>query len=379
MPKPPCNSISGGDTGGCTRPGCGQPVGSSDNDPCKDDDPEGDITVITKGRPCSNYCDEYYKANGEDDAFWGCSKNNRCNTKCEHCPFLGSGCEQMTGHCDCDNKSAPACQTCNSRSGYYENSSGPCFRRFCKKFICLCNGKRTGSPFDVCVDHNIREYSSPNSKLWAKASKYCEEADLCKEPEDFCKKPINTGDTNCDCYTYYDSLPACPSGRSCYNQGSATVHLQSGDRTAFFRKECTKGQPVCNLPPTDLNYRPCGDCEVCTNDGCVRDTTCDGDICPVVCGTNCCKTSGDCVIMTRYTVADTCHNQGFSFCTSGSFESQFVSYIPTANAVCSRGHIHTDIYGYNSLGEYQYMGRNLDGAAQPYKTGTCGESCPPSN
>ena len=396
----PCGSISGGTGGGCTKPGCGQPLPRPngtipscreevDGDDGSDNNnanvgvgegidgagpggqPEGNIIITTEGNSCSHYCDQYYRTNGVDADHFGCNKDLRCNTLCESCSFFSERCEKSTSHCSCDGRS-PACSVCDQRTGSYY-STDACWRRYCKRFICTCNGDQVGGSFEVCVNHNLFGSGSGNEKVWEQASEYCRNAQPCYAPEG-CKEPIQEGDTSCDCYRYSGTPPPCPEKRRCQGQGSMTI----GDVTLTFRKECVKNDHSCKVPPTDPRWIACRDCETCNDDGkCVRDPVCDEEVCPSVCGQDCCVNGGECVTISRYQVADPCHNAGFTFCSSDGFDTNFVEYVPKANAICNRAHTHTDIYAYSATGTYVLMGRNLDGGSPPYKIGTCGQGCPP--
>jgi len=416
-PPAPCGTIgSSSGTSGCSKPSCGAPLPNPDGTttPCPDGETDGGDGVEEGGR-CSRWCDSYYKSNGEH---WpGCNDLLVCKN-CFSCGFFSSKCDEpRTGDCRCATRSEP-CKRCDSNTGQWIATS-PCYRRYCLSWICKCRGQELGSPFTHCssVDITSPSFSGPRAAQQSEVGAICRQrypnckkppADNCVtrtyegsvppcpanytctqvgyikvegQPANYlireCPKddPNNPPEVDCGYKTYYGSVPPCPSKTQCSVVGVIQVE---GQPTATIRKECPVEETDCRFVLSNSSYVPCSDCETCNNsDGkCYRKPECDEVPCNTVCGGNCCRTQGaECVTMTSYRVADTCHNQPFTFCSSGGYSSQFVEYIPKESAICDRGHIHTDIYGYDATGSYVLFGRNLDGAAQPYKIGTCGEGC----
>jgi len=375
---PPVTPKCGG--GGCTSPGCGDEGG---RDCCG-----GPIYTCFGGAPqcepcedlpgCRSFCDTHYSVTG--DLASGCTADDVC--QCGSCS--NGECLQLvsSSNCNCDPPgSAGECETCNEQTGDYEEDCTKCDQLYqIANFQCpYPNQDQTVSGQyrqSSCEQAGIQEsgYTILRRQLLAKCNQ------LPNKPQESCKAQGEC-EANCVCVTnswssHTDSLPqpgisslhTCPPGKQCTTVGSAYI---VGAFTQITVRVCDRLPDCgCQNPTT-----PCGECEVCVNDECVRDQANCQDCENQVCSGQCCGTPGACVPGIKYRALDNCHGATQEFCVAVGTSVTLGPPVAilASGAVCGRYHTHCAI-----LINGQDSGRlTLDCQTGLQSLGSCeGNVCP---
>ena len=221
-------------------------------------------------KECDWYTDWWYKATG--DIRSGGSSEDVCSS-CEECDDYSGFClpmKESSAPCycnpgECKDKEGP-CFDCNPDTGECEETCEGCISTCNRFFKCPCDPSGTTyeatGTFNPCSNYTTGCYEQTSEYI----DTYCEFSHPCRDKEEKCLgECVTLKGTN--------SPPACPSGKSCKDNGF--IRNEETGATTYFVTACeVKEDCGCAAPPGSPSYEACGNCEICVEGKCEPNPSC---------------------------------------------------------------------------------------------------------
>ena len=203
---------------------------------------------------CVEFCDEYYKANGEEGP--SCSERKRCD-ECSDCD--NGDCEKKTGSspCHCNSTTLGFCEYCkpDGTVGRRENNCAPCCTRSKK----------------CCNDETV----SIRSCGWSSIENLCKYAQEAVEREcrkKSCDNPDELPECRGSCEDYVEEQPPGPCSDPAYIPSGLAVTItgciEGPDSSFLLYSNCAPGAEAetdtCCPPPECNCHSDCEEGEFCS-------------------------------------------------------------------------------------------------------------------